>query len=280
MNKIVLVSPGYNTIEVCEKNISTVLSQDYDNFDAVFIIDGSIDGTFEEFKNHMDLEFIETKVGVTGFCVDEYRAIYKRKTNVKNLIVWNRKERVTALPNWIDATLEFCKTDDILVSLDGDDWLLNKKVFSYINEMYEQNNIWVMYGGCVWTDGRKFTNGSSCCSLPYLEDDFNHLRKTAFKVSMMRTYKGGLFHKIKELDSELSSFKDSSGKFYESACDVALMYPILEMAGFERVKHNTKSIYVYNRENVINDDKVDQQKQWSVHSEILKKIPFNKISSL
>jgi hypothetical protein len=73
--------------------------------------------------------------------------------------------------------------------------------------------------------------------------------------------------------------KDKNGDWYTITYDVAMFLPMLEMAGFEHVKHNTKPLYVYNRDNPISDDKVNQQKQWDVHEEILQKESFKKIES-
>jgi hypothetical protein len=59
--------------------------------------------------------------------------------------------------------------------------------------------------------------------------------------------------------------------------DVAIMFPMLEMAGFEKTKFNDTILYTYNRSNPISDDKVNQQLQWSIHNEINKKNKFTKI---
>ena len=71
--------------------------------------------------------------------------------------------------------------------------------------------------------------------------------------------------------------KDKEGKWYTMTYDVAMFLPLLEMAGKEHVFYNESPLYVYNRENPISDDKVNQQKQWDIHAEILKKTPFERI---
>jgi hypothetical protein len=53
---------------------------------------------------------------------------------------------------------------------------------------------------------------------------------------------------------------------------------MLEMAGLDKVYHNTKKItYIYNRSNPINNDKVNQKLQWDNHAHILTKNKWNKI---
>lgn len=272
-NKIVVISPFYNAVDAIERNIVSVLGQKYDDFEAVFVNDGSIDGTLDKIKELLDFEGEENVTGVTGLEFTKHNCSYKGKTRASKITVLNRPSRVTALPNWTDAIFECCDTEDVVVSLDGDDWFINKKVLNHVDEMYNTHNCWFTYGGCSWTDGR------SCCSMPYNENDFKSLRTAHFKVSQMRTYRAGLFHKIKEVDSNFSCFKDGGGNFYTSACDVALAYPILEMCGLNKIHHNTKPVYIYNRNNPINDDKVDQQKQWDIHADILKKESFKKLES-
>ena len=45
------------------------------------------------------------------------------------------------------------------------------------------------------------------------------------------------------------------------------------------MKYNEKPLYVYNRNNPISDDKVNQQLQWDIHTEISKKTPFKQIEN-
>ena len=62
--------------------------------------------------------------------------------------------------------------------------------------------------------------------------------------------------------------------------DVAIMIPIMEMAGYEKIKYINKVLYIYNRDNPISDDKVNQQLQWDIHTEIIKKSTFKQIDKL
>ena len=73
--------------------------------------------------------------------------------------------------------------------------------------------------------------------------------------------------------------KDKNNEWYKMTYDVAMCYPMLEMAGLEHVFYNEKKLYVYNRNNPISDDKVNQMLQWQIHDEINKKKPFKKIES-
>lgn len=276
-HKIKSISPFYNAEKFIDKCVNSVLTQKYDNFDALFIDDASTDNSFEVMKGLFEtVEEGETFIGVTnnGIKITEYICVPKRKTNAKSIKIWRREKRTSAAENWTDAINRECNKEDIVASLDGDDWLFGKDVFSYINEQFQDENLWFMYGGCKWTDGR------GCCSIPYDKKDFDDLRKVQrFKVSQMRNFRAGLFQKVYELDPELKSLKNKKGEFYTMAGDVALTYPMLEMAGFDRIKHNTKPLYVYNRHSPINNDKVNQGLQWGNHAEVLSKPSFKKLET-
>jgi hypothetical protein len=192
--------------------------------------------------------------------------------NERSIIIKN-ETRKTALENIHDAIMNHCNPDDIVVLVDGDDWLPNKNTLSYINDFYNQNDCWISYGQASWTDGRRGFASS------YSEAEFSDLRKSPFRVSHIRTFRAGLYQKIKEQDENFSCLKDSIGDFYKMTYDVAIMFPIMEMAGYEKVKFNDTILYVYNRSNPISDDRVNQQLQWDIHGEISNKPSFNKIQN-
>lgn len=47
--------------------------------------------------------------------------------------------------NILNAAFNYCKKDSILVLVDGDDQLIGKQVFKFINAIYQAEDIWVMY---------------------------------------------------------------------------------------------------------------------------------------
>jgi len=243
-NLIKIIVPFYNAENFIEKSMMSALTQKYEDFKVIFIDDASTDGSWEKLPH------------------DNEKAICIR--NDVNL---------TALPNIHKAIMEYCNPNDIVVLLDGDDWLPNNKVLQYINEFYCKNDCWIMYGQATWSNGQKG------CAYEYTEEEFNHLRKSAFKVSHIRTFRAGLYQKIKEQDFNFSCMKDKDGKWYKMTYDVGIMFPIMEMAGYNKIKYNDKSLYVYNFENPISDHRVNQQLQWDIHKEISNKQPFKKIES-
>ena len=244
-NEIVIIVPFYNPGEFLDKCIATVMSQRYDNYKIVFIDDCSTDGSYDKLPHDSE-----------------------------KVIIIKNDTRKTALENIHNAIMEYCDKDDIVVLLDGDDWFPNKKVLKYVDEQYKEHDCWIMYGSSSWTDGRK------CCSSEYSEKEFENLRQSTFRVSHLRTFRAGVYHKIQEQDPNFSCLKNLSGEFYKMTYDVAMMLPILEMSGKEKVVYNKSILYIYNRDNPISDDKVNQRLQWDIHAEILKKQIFKKIEKL
>lgn len=242
-NKIKIITPFYNPGEFLETCVGSLMSQKYDNFQVIFVDDCSTDGSFDKLPK------------------DDSRAII-----IKN------ETRKTALENIHDAIMNHCEPDDIVVLVDGDDWLPNKGVLGYIDNFYNANDCWIMYGQAMWTDGRRG------CASQYPEEEFKNLRKSPFRISHIRTFKAGLYQKIKEQDPEFSCMKGKNGGFYKMTYDVAIMFPIMEMAGLDKIKFNDSTLYIYNRSNPISDDRVNQALQTAIHMEISDKKKFNKIT--
>jgi hypothetical protein len=173
--------------------------------------------------------------------------------------------------------MNHCEAEDVCVLVDGDDMLSNRKSLSIINDLYNEHDPWLLYGQATWSDGRKgiarpFPNQEALSQLRKIPQAFHYL-------SHIRTFRAGLYHKIKEQDEDFKCLKDDKGNFYRSAYDVCIFIPLLELASFEKIYYNDKSLYWYNRGNPLNDDKVDQSLQTGIHLEVMKKPPFKKIES-
>lgn len=78
-----------------------------------------------------------------------------------------------------------------------------------------------------------------------------------FPISHQHTFYAKLFRKIKEED-----LKDSSGNWYETAYDLAIYFPMAEMAGF-RMKFLSEYTYYYTTDTGLNDFKINPELQRS-----------------
>ena len=99
----------------------------------------------------------------------------------------------------------------------------------------------------------------------------NSYREDQWRASHLRTFKHKLWRQIKHED-----LKDASGNYYEMTYDQAIMLPLLEMAQ-ERAKFIPEVLYVYNKENPLNVDKIKAKKQFELAQEIRGKQPYERI---
>jgi len=243
-NKMKVIIPFYNPGEFLEKCVATAMSQRYDNYEVIFINDMSTDDSFDKLPH------------------DDEKAI-----------IVNNTVRKTALENIHDAIMNYCDEDDIVVLLDGDDWFPNKKVLKYVDEQYKEHDCWIMYGQASWTDGRRGFATS------YTPEEFAKVRTGPFKVSHLRTFRAGLYQRIQDQSPDFAHLKDDDGNFYRWSYDTAMMFAIMEMAGHEKTLFNDTILYIYNRDNPISEDRVDQQAQWDVHKAVSQKTPLTQIET-
>lgn len=144
--------------------------------------------------------------------------------------------------------------DDIICTVDADDWLANTDVLTTIDKYYMENpELLVTYGS--WQVYPSYTNIASNC-FKYESKDFQKgIRKTFFRGTHFRTLKYKVFKNINQ-----NEFVDSkTNEVYKAAGDAAIMIPALEMVGEERSKFIPEILYVYNRETEFNEDKEKRQ---------------------
>lgn len=89
---------------------------------------------------------------------------------------------------------------------------------------------------------------------------------------ILRTFYTGLFQKI-----DINDFK-ILGKFFPMTCDLAIMFPILEMAG-KNQSYIDDVLYIYNDDTPINDYKVNRDFQISLEKYIRGKAPYSPIAN-
>jgi hypothetical protein len=123
----------------------------------------------------------------------------------------------------------------------------------------------------MWSDGR------IGFATEYTPEQFENLRNSPFLVSHLRSFKSFVYKKIQEQDETFSCMKDKNGEFYKMTYDVAIMFPIMEISGYEKVKFIDKILYFYNAHNPISDHIKNQKLQTDIHIEINQKEKFKQI---
>jgi len=168
--------------------------------------------------------------------------------------------------------------ESIVVSLDGDDWLVNENVLSYLNKVYQKTGCWLTYGSCLFWDGEKTSTNPIDKAFMTANQEYpaatirnRNYRKILFLPLHLRTWKTWLFLKIKKED-----FLDSHGEWLRFCEDQAMYYPMMEMAG-KHMKVISKHLSVYNNANSESDVKTNFFEQMRDEIQIRKKTQYEEI---
>lgn len=241
--KFVIVIPSYNNEVWCEKNITSVINQNYTNYRIIFTDDCSKDNTFEKVKNIVD-----------------------NSSKVNKISLFKNNIRIGALEN-IYNMVHSCDDDEIILTLDGDDWLPDQNVLTKLNNYYSNEDIWITYG-----QYQNSTDGARGVAKQYQQNviNANSFRTAEWGASHLRTFYTWLFKKIKREDF---LFK---GKFMQMTWDFTMMFPMLEMAG-NNSKYISDILYIYNMTNPISDHHVDRNLQHELDSYVRKMPRYSKI---
>jgi glycosyltransferase involved in cell wall biosynthesis/SAM-dependent methyltransferase len=234
IKKFVIVIPSYNNSKWCVQNINSALSQNYDQFRIIFTDDCSSDDTFTKVSEAVNASPRADKV-----------------TLIKNV------NRIGALANLYNM-IHSCDDDEIILTLDGDDWFPDDNVLNRLKQIYSSRDIWMTYG-----QYKNSTDGSTGVAAPYPPHIVNTgaFRHTTWGASHLRTFYAWLFKKINKEDLQ------QNGNFFQMTWDFAIMFPMLEMSG-DHSQFLSDILYVYNLDNPINDHKVSRQLQQSLDSYI------------
>jgi hypothetical protein len=157
--------------------------------------------------------------------------------------------------------------NDIIVEIDLDDYLPNASVLSKIDEIYQDDNIWITNGSF------RYTNGQFGFSSRQKIDD--NLRNVPMTCSHLRTWRAFLWRHI-----EVEDLKDENGIYWSVTGDLAFMYPMLEMAGDEHYHFIKDILYVYNGDNPLNDHKVNAEIVNVIADKIRKKEKYFKLDDI
>ena len=249
---ITVVTPAYNAEQYIERCILSVAQQDYHNYQMIIIDDASTDNTFD------------IALAVIDSLPEDIRDNFQIIGNVDNCgAVWNQ----------VNTIEEHCG-DDIVMLLDGDDWLINDP-----NLFHKYNNI--------YRDGAEFTYGS-CWSLvdsiPLIAQEYppevkaNKLyRDYKFNWNMpythLRTFEARLMHDYLR-DHGNYAFRDEEGNWLKAGGDTAVFYTMLEAADPIKVVCIPDIVYNYNDAHPLNDYKVNGDEQTKNANYVISKSPF------
>ena len=243
-----IIIPLYNVEQWIKKTIRSVKLQDYKNYECILVDDISTDNSREVIQKEIEGD-------------DRFRLVVNT-------------EKAYALKNIYD-TIESLNpdNDDVVILLDGDDWLASKNVFNIINDVYNRSDCWMTYGSYMEYPSKK--RGQFSKQIPKNVIDESLYRTSAWCSSHLRTFKCGLWRKIKKEDL----INPTTGRFGKAAWDLAFMFPMLEMSS-HKAEYVKDILYVYNRTNPLNEDKINHPVQLGEENMIRNKEKYNRISEL
>ncbi|MDN3506485.1 MAG: glycosyltransferase family A protein [Simkaniaceae bacterium] len=244
----VIVVPSYNNSKYIEKNLRSIFTQNYENYRVIYIDDNSRDDTLDKAK--ILLSELDTK---------------GRATLIHNPI------NSGALANIYNAS-HSCHDSEIVVLVDGDDYLAHENVLNVLNKTYANPNVWMSYGN--YLDYPAFVqNPKICKQLPEKVIRKSSYRTSPWVTTHLRSFYASLVKEIKLSDLFYR------GRFYSMASDLAIMTPLLELAS-PHIAFIDQTLYLYNRENPISDHKINLAFQRECHAHIASKTPYPALTHL
>lgn len=235
-----------NNAKWVEKNLHSVFSQRYHDFRVIYVSDGSTDGTDEIVREYV-----------------------KSQNNEARFTLITNRERQGPLACMCQIA-HMCDFDEILVDLDGNDWLANTGVLKYLNQIYQDETVWMTYGQFIRFPG--YGKGfAKEVDLQVIEN--NRFRSEGGSVTHLKTFYASLFQQI----DKKCFFYD--GNFIQRAGDLAYTLPILEMAGTHS-RFIPEALYVYNQNLPFHPDKEPSQLEEQMDRYIRSLQPYAPLANL
>ena len=217
MSRVIVVSCNYNGNKFVKKCLTSVFRQTLQPAFHYFIDDISSDG-----------------------CLD-YVYETKKELNIDYLNVVKNKQKKYKIRNLFELiNSDLIQDDDIIINIDGDDWLFNEHVIKEIKETYDNEDIEYLYSNFVFSHNyylgisNDIPDKNWC---PY---------NCSWITSHISTFKAKNFKEIKK-----ENFLDENGNWFKMGCDQAYILPILynikqKYKNYDKVKFLNKPMYVYN----------------------------------
>jgi glycosyltransferase involved in cell wall biosynthesis len=218
-----LVVPSYNNETFCFDNLQSIAKQEYPYWHLYYIDDASTDGTHELVKLLVDKFDIASKTTII-------------RNDTHKCSLENHYQVISKLD-----------PKKIVVSIDGDDFLAHTHVLNSLAEVYKDPNIWLTHGN-YQTSLEPPIHGEKMPDHVVKEGSF---RAYKYLANHVKTFYAKLFQKIKKEDL---LWKD--GTFFQVCGDMAMMFPMIEMARNGHFKFIEEILYIYNISNPLNDHKI------------------------
>jgi len=115
----VIVLVANNNEATCEQTLLSILNQDYDNFRLIYIDDGSNDGSYKKVQAFLDNHHMGERAEL--FYNNEHRG------TIESLY----------------RAIHSCESHEIVIFLEGNEFLAHENVLSRLNHYYANPDVWV-----------------------------------------------------------------------------------------------------------------------------------------
>lgn len=210
--KYVFVVTAYNAEKWIKKCIDSIKTQIKTNWICILCDDCSSDKTFNVMKTQQTPDFF----------------LYRSNKNMG--AAYMRYNSVKHFSDHIDD-------EDVILLIGGDDWLAHNKVLNILQRAYD-NGACVTYGNYKSLQNNNF---HSLAEFPKSVIKERSFRSHPWISTAINTFKYKLFKLINP-----EHLKDPKGIWMKNCTDLAIMFPILEMAPNDTIKPIHHIIYIYN----------------------------------
>lgn len=237
-NRFKIIIASYNNEAWVEYNLASILNQTYENYEVIYVDDKSEDRTIQKVK--------EIVGGNKKFTIIE------NETNLGG--TYNHIRFFDSIED-----------NEILVLVDGDDWLFDDSVLDNLNNFYNEKDVWMTYGKFYAWDGEYATEANpQNTTFPEFVHDNKLYRLDTWRSSHLRTYKGFL---VKAIDKQ-DFISKIDNKLFNHAADLALAFPCLEMCPKEKIGVLDFPSYIYNASKSAGERTRNRESQDNIKYEI------------
>ncbi len=216
----VVVVIGRDNGAFVEKTLRSIFSQTYPHYRLVYVDDGSSDGSFSLVKDLVEASGMGERVSLI------------------------RQEEPIGQLAHLCSLISKAADDEIVVWVEGQDWLAHEWVLSRLNSYYADPDLWMTYG-----QYREFPDYrlGSCSAFQYEEWKKKGFRGHAFVASHLKTFYAGLFKCIDPADFTYQ------GAFLSAGAEWAVMTPLLELAR-DHFQFIPEILYIANKQKPQSED--------------------------
>lgn len=203
--KINVIITMYNS-PVVEQLAESIQEQTYQNFEVILIDD----------------------------CSDNVEEIHKHFTDPRILITSNEQNMGKAY-NLVNVVPDTIEDEDVIMFIDGDDWLYDDDALEIIAGHFSDPNIMVMYGSYI--DHPSYTSPSTQnTTYPDEVHEMNAYRRDVWRASHPKCIRGKVWNQIPNEMFEDITFGD----------DLVMMFEAMERVQQDQIVANPETVYVYN----------------------------------